>query len=386
MASSFQVIADGLARRGFCAVDKHLHAALLRLDHDRLLAQAPHHVEGALRFPAEGELQDVLLDATLDHSPEFLGDPEEAIGRAEAIQALVRAPMVVILHPEADPLAGRFEAVELGPLEELLPDRLPEALDLAERHGVVGPALEVMDAILLELGLEAGGAPPAGELPALVGEQLLRDAVFRHGPAVDFEDVLRGLAAEHIEPHDVAGVIIEEADQIGVLAAQAEGKDVGLPELVGCGALEAARCGGAARVLGLGLGEQGVRVELAAHRLPTDRQQAHAPEELTDLLDPEVGVPPLHRDDLRLDRGRHLRLPVPRLPRLPLQARLALRAIGPNPLPQRAQAHAEVAGDLRDREAFLHAELDRFTPEFHRVDVGVRCPPSSLSLRWLLLP
>jgi hypothetical protein len=246
MTSSFQVIADGLARRGLCAVDKHLHAALLRLDHDRLLAQAPHHVEGALRFPAEGELQDVLLEAPLDHSPEFRGDPEEAIGRAEAIQALVRAPMVVILHPEADPLAGRFEAVELGPLEELLPDRLPEALDLPQRHRMVGPALEVMDAILLELGLEAGGAPPAGELPALVGEQLLRDAVFRHGPAVDFEDVLRGLAAEHIEPHDVAGVIIEEADQIGVLAAQAEGEDVGLPELVGCGALEAAGGGAGA--------------------------------------------------------------------------------------------------------------------------------------------
>jgi hypothetical protein len=175
MASSFQVIADGLARRGFCAVDKHLHAALLRLDHDRLLAQAPHHVEGALRFPAEGELQGVLLDAPLDHSPEFLGDPEEAIGRAEAIQALVRAPMVVILHPEADPLAGRFEAVELGPLEELLPDRLPEALDLPQRLGMMRAATDVMYLVPLQLHLEPGLAAPRGILPAVIGQLFLRN-------------------------------------------------------------------------------------------------------------------------------------------------------------------------------------------------------------------
>ncbi len=122
-----------------------------------------------------------------------------------------------MLHPEPDPLAGGLEAVELRPFEELFPDRLPEALDLAERHRMMGPALEVMDAILLELGLEAGRASPAGELAALVGEQLLGDAVFRHGPAIDLEDVLRRLAAEHIEPHDVAGVIVNKADEVGVL-------------------------------------------------------------------------------------------------------------------------------------------------------------------------
>ncbi len=159
------------------------------------------------------------MDAAFDDLAEFLGDAEEAVRGTEALQALVRAPVVVILHPEPDPLAGRVEAVELRAVQELLPDRLPEALDLAERHRVMGPALEVMDAILLELGLEPGRAPPAGELPALVGEQLLRDAVFRHGPAVDLEHVLRRLAAEHLEPHHVPGVIVNKADQVGVLAA-----------------------------------------------------------------------------------------------------------------------------------------------------------------------
>ena len=281
-------------------------------------------------------------------------------------------PVVVILHPEPDPFTGRLEALELGAVEELLPDRFPEALDLAERHGVVGPALQVVHAVLLELGFEAGRAPPARELPALVGEQLLGHPVLRDGPAVDLQHVLRRLAAEDVQPHHVAGVIIQEPDEVGVLAAQAEGEDVGLPELVGRGALEGARRGGAARVLDGGLREQCVRVQLAAHRLPAHRQQAHPPEELADLLDPEVGVVPLQRDGLPLDHGRHLRLPGPRLPRLPLQARLALRAIGPNPLAQRAQADAEIAGDLLDGEAFLHTELDRFTSELHGVGVHVR--------------
>ena len=199
--------------------------------------------------------------------------------------------------------------------------------------------------------------------------------------------MLRGLAAEDVEPDDIAGVIVEEADQVGVLAAQAEGEDVGLPELVRRGPLEGPGHGRIVLRLRPALLEQGFRVEGAAHRLPAHREEQDAPEELADLLDPEIRVAPLQGDGLPLHRGGHLGLPVPRLPRLPLQARLALRAIGPDPLPQRAQAYAEVAGDLRDREAFLHTELDRFTPELHRMGVRVQTtnsppplPPGSFPL------
>src|SRR5512143_488693 len=108
----------------------------------------------------------------------------------------------------------------------------------------MGPALQVVDMILPELGLEAGGTPPAGELPALVGEHLLGDAVLGYGPAVDLQDMLRRLTPEDVQSHHVAGVVIQEADQVGVLAPQAEGEDVGLPELVRRGALEEARLRG----------------------------------------------------------------------------------------------------------------------------------------------
>ena len=340
MASSFEVVAELLGWPRLFPIDEHLHAALLGPDHHRLLAQPPHHVEGALGLPAEGELENVLLDAFFNDLPQLLGDAEEAIRRAEALQRLVGPAVVVVLHPEPHPVAGGLEALELRALQELLPDRFPEALDLPQGHRVMGPALQVVYMVLLELGLEAGGAPPTGKLPALIGEQLLGDPVLRHRPAVDLEDVLRRLAAEDVEPHHVAGVIVEKADQVGVLAAQAEGEDVGLPELVRRGPLEGPGHGGVRPGLGAALLEQGFCVEGAAHRFPAHGEEQDAPEELADLLDPEVGVVPLQRDGLPLDRGRHLRLPVPRLPRRPLQARLALRAILPNPLPQRAQANA----------------------------------------------
>ena len=108
-----------------------------------------------------------------------------------------------------------------------------------------------------------------------------------------------------------------------------------------------------------------------ADRLPTDRQQEDAPQELTDLLDPEVRMASLQRDGLPLHRQGDLRSGASRPP-LRLQAGLALRAIRPNPRPQRAQADAEIAGDLLDGEAFLHTELDRFTSELHGVGVHVR--------------
>jgi len=41
-------------------------------------------------------------------------DFEEAVCRAQALDALVRSLVIVILNPEFDPLASALEAVELG--------------------------------------------------------------------------------------------------------------------------------------------------------------------------------------------------------------------------------------------------------------------------------
>jgi hypothetical protein len=88
------------------------------------------------------------LHATLNDLPQFLSDGKEAIGRTQAVQGLMWPPVVVVLHPQPNPLAGRLEAVELGALQKLLPDGLPEAFDLAQGHGVMRPALQVAHPIL----------------------------------------------------------------------------------------------------------------------------------------------------------------------------------------------------------------------------------------------
>jgi hypothetical protein len=51
-------------------------------------------------------------------------------------------------------------------------------------------------------------------------------------------------------------VIVDKADEVGVLASQAEGEDIGLPQLVGSGALEETWSGGITPRLGARLLEQ----------------------------------------------------------------------------------------------------------------------------------
>jgi hypothetical protein len=94
--------------------------------------------------------------------------------------------MVVVLHPQPNPLAGRLEAVELGALQKLLPDGFPEAFDLAQGHGMMRPTLQVVHPILAQLRLETGGSTPTRILASLIGEHLFGHAVLGHRPAVHF--------------------------------------------------------------------------------------------------------------------------------------------------------------------------------------------------------
>ena len=94
--------------------DTEFEFALLGAEHDRLAVHPPDHVEGRLRFAAQGQFQEVLLNARLHGFAEFILDLEEAIRRAQAFNPLMRPLVVVVFDPEFDPFAGGVEAVELG--------------------------------------------------------------------------------------------------------------------------------------------------------------------------------------------------------------------------------------------------------------------------------
>ena len=116
----------------------------------------------------------------------------------------MRTLVIVIFDPRADALPRRVEAFKLGTSEELLPEAGPEALNLAERHGMLRTALEVRHAILLQLGFEARGAAPRSVLTPIVGEHLFGRLELRDGLAIDLDDRFRRRAAEEIGPDQEA--------------------------------------------------------------------------------------------------------------------------------------------------------------------------------------
>ena len=91
------------------------------------------------------------------------------------------------------------------------------------------------DPVLGQFLFEAGRSPPVGILPAVVGEHLLGYAIFTHGAPVGLDHVLGRLAAVKPQPSDVAAVVVDIPDQVGVLTGQAKCQDIALPHLIGPG-------------------------------------------------------------------------------------------------------------------------------------------------------
>jgi hypothetical protein len=121
------------------SVNEHPDFALLGPDHHRLTAHATHHVKGVHRPAAKGELERILLEPLFDRLLQLMGDLEEPVGRTQSPDPLVRALVVIILNPQRRALHGLLKTVKLRPLQELPQQRLPEPLDLAEGHRVMGP-------------------------------------------------------------------------------------------------------------------------------------------------------------------------------------------------------------------------------------------------------
>jgi hypothetical protein len=282
--------------------------AFLGAQDNGLALHAADHVEGSAGLAAQRHLQQVFFDARLDGLAQLGLDLEEAIGRAEAADALMRTLVVVIFDPGADALPRRVEAFELGAGEELLPEAGPEALDLAQRHRVLRTGFEVRDAILLQLRLEARGAAPRSVLAAIVGQHLPGRLELGDGLAIDLDHRLGRRAAEEISADEEARVIIQEGDDVGVTPAQAEGEDVRLPQLIGRGPLEEA---GPREVAPFGrwlLRQETGVVQLGAHRLRAGPEEEDPAQPLRDAFDPEGRVVLFELEDFGGDGAGQLGL------------------------------------------------------------------------------
>jgi hypothetical protein len=167
-------------------------------------SQLAQQIQRRLRLLAQGQAQRVVL-ASLPHGFFHVArDPVEPIRRARSVQALMRALVVVIVNPVIQPTASIGERGEDRVLEKLAPDRLPEALDLSERHRVLWCAAHVLHALLPQHLLESCLSAPGHELATVVGQDFAWGAPLSDGSLQYLEDCLRILLAKQAPAHEVA--------------------------------------------------------------------------------------------------------------------------------------------------------------------------------------
>jgi hypothetical protein len=218
---------DGL---GLLLSDAHTHAAVGRRDRQLAIAELTDQVERPLGFLLPGQPQGVALHRSLHGLADCRRRPEVAVRRHQPRQRLVRAVEVVVVDEVAQPPIAVGEVGEDRARQHLVPQGLPEALDLPQRLRVLRSALDVPHAVAAHQLLEGRLAPPRGVLPALVGQHFRRRAVLRRRPLECLEHQLRPLVVRQCVPDHVARVVVHEADQIQpLMPAQQECEEVRLP-------------------------------------------------------------------------------------------------------------------------------------------------------------
>jgi hypothetical protein len=221
-------------------VELHAQPALRRRDRQLSIAQLAHEVEGLLRRPLVRHAKRVVRDALLDRRTHLRRRAKESIRRHETLDALMRTMEVVGVDEELDPSLTVGEVREDRLREKLVPERLPEALDLAERLRMLRPTLDVTDALASQLLLEFRLASPRRVLPTLVGEDLARSAVGCDSPSQRLHHELASLMVRECVRDEKTRVVVHEAREVQpVVASQQKREDVRLPHLIRLRALEA---------------------------------------------------------------------------------------------------------------------------------------------------
>ena len=222
--------------------DADIEAALAGRDREPLVAELPDDVERLARLLLEREPQRVRRDLLLDRLPHVRRGTEEAVGGYEAIECLVRSLEVVVREVVLEPSLRVDEVREHGAAQELVPQRLPEPLHLAERLRMLRPAADVRDAVARERLLELRLPPPHRVLAAVVGQHLRRLSVRRDASLERLHHQRRLLVMrDRVADDEPAVVVHEHAEVQPLLAPLQEREDVRLPQLIRGRALEPPR-------------------------------------------------------------------------------------------------------------------------------------------------
>jgi hypothetical protein len=284
-----------------------------------------------------------------------------------------------VLDEQPNPPLTVLEVREHGLREQLLPQRLPEPLDLAAGLRVVRTALDVNDAVALELRFELGRSTPRRVLAALVGQDLARRAVLADRARQRFEHEHAPLVMRHHEAHEVARVIVQERRDVNPLVTpKQEREQVRLPQLVRLGPLEVLHYVFAAHALRGRLRLHALTSQHSAHCRLRHSQAQEAAHHVADPSTPRARLRRLRRED-RLRTGARTRsrtrlglLVLARESPARLERRSASLAIRVHPLDRRRVRHAQFrcyrigcVAFFNHQPHYFTAQLDRPRPSAH---------------------
>jgi hypothetical protein len=324
------------------------------------------------------QLQRVASNRLLDRFPHLRARSEEAVRRHQPTQRLVRALEVVRPEVQLQPPGAVHEVGEHRPRQELLPQRLPEALNLSQCLRVLRPALHMGDTLPPQLAAELTLPAPHRVLPPLVRQDLPRRSVRRDPPEQGLHHQARLLMVRQRVAHDEPRVVVHERRQVDPLVpAQQEREDVALPELVRLRALEASGSGLRLRQRGPALRKQALFVEDATHRCLRHAEATEARQQVADLARAELRLRLLRRHyRSALHLGARSASTLLGAGCLGFERLLAALAVGLHPRQQSLETHPERPRDPSGLRAVVLDELHQPKPELERV-------PAKPSLRRL---
>src|SRR5262249_26997451 len=161
-----------------------------------------------------GQLQGIGRDPRPQRLEHLGRSAEEAVGRHQAADALMRSLKVVVVDEMADAGAGIGQVHKDGGLDALAPQRAPEAFDLAQGLRPPWRGDHLADAAFVQLLAEGALAAPGDILAAVVGEDLLGPAVAGQRGAEYLQDQGRRLTGVQAVADQKAAVVVQEGDQI----------------------------------------------------------------------------------------------------------------------------------------------------------------------------
>lgn len=143
-------------------------------DGERAVAELTGQVKGLPQRLLLRQAQRVLGHLRLDARAHLARRAEVPVRGRQALKPLVGTLEVVVLDVQRHAALAVLEVGEHRAAEQLLPQGLPEPLDLAAGLRVMRPALHMRDAVALQLRLELRAPSPSRVLPALIRQDLPR--------------------------------------------------------------------------------------------------------------------------------------------------------------------------------------------------------------------